>query len=252
MDVIQRAELYLIDYGRFSYRNMKIGAIVQARMTSQRFPGKVLHDIAGKPMLTYLLERLKCCTSLDAIVVATSSDKLDETIYLLCERHDIPCYRGSLTNVAERFMKVLEVNPFDAFVRISGDSPLLDQRLVERGLEMIRNSSNYDVVTNVFPRTYPKGQSVEILRSGTFQAVYPLFREDEDREHVTTYFYKNKEKFKIFNFASETNNGNIQLSVDTPQDMSTVGKIISSMTKPHWEYTLDEILALHHRVTASQ
>ena len=227
---------------------MKIGAIIQARMTSQRFPGKVLYEIAGKPVLLYLLERLKYCSSLDSIVVAISSDKMDDPIHLFCQKYKIPCYRGSLGNVAERFISVLDESCFDAFVRVNGDSPLLDQRLVEQGLEIFRNNSHFDVVTNVFPRTYPKGQSVEVLKSAVFRAAFPSFQENEDKEHVTTFFYRNNGNFKIINFYSEKNNGHIQLSIDTPQDMNIFERIISSMTRPHWEYNLDDILELYRKV----
>ena len=230
---------------------MKIGAIVQARMSSTRLPGKVLHEVAGKPMLLYLLDRMRQTVLLDSVVVATSSDKMDDPVALLCERHGITCYRGSLSNVAERFMNVLDAYPIDAFVRLNGDSPLLDQRLVERGSEIMR-SNDLDIVTNVFPRTYPKGQSVEILKSSTFRAAYPYFQQGDDREHVTTYFYRNSEKFRIFNFSSEISNDHIQLSVDTHEDMVIFEKVVSSMTRPHWEYTLDEILKLHGRVTTCQ
>jgi spore coat polysaccharide biosynthesis protein SpsF (cytidylyltransferase family) len=175
---------------------------------------------------------------------------MDDPIHLFCKKYKIPCYRGSLSNVAERFIGVLDENCFDAFVRVNGDSPLLDQRLVEQGLEIFRNNSHFDIVTNVFPRTYPKGQSVEVLKSAAFRAAFPFFQEVEDKEHVTTYFYRNNGNFKIINFSSERNNGHIQLSIDTSQDMNIFERIISSMTRPHWEYTLDNILELYHKVAA--
>jgi spore coat polysaccharide biosynthesis protein SpsF len=234
---------------------MYCGAIVQARMSSNRFPGKVLHEISGKPMLLYLIERLRRCPHLDAIVVATSREESDDKIYSFCEDHDIFCYRGSLTDVADRFISIINIYHFDAFIRISGDSPLLDQKLVNKALDIYKNNS-CDMVTNVFPRTFPKGQSVEVLSSQVFCDSYQFFQDDADREHVTTHFYKNKEKYNIINFAAEKNIGYSQLSVDTPQDMAVFEKIVSRMKKPHWDYDLDDILddilAIHNLVKLSE
>jgi spore coat polysaccharide biosynthesis protein SpsF len=227
---------------------MKIGAIVQARMSSQRFPGKMLHRIAGKPMQQYLLERLNRCDCLDAIVVATSTNESDAPIADFCYSCGVACYQGSLLNVASRFNEVLDLYGFDGFVRISGDSPLLDQRLIERALEIFVQN-DLDLVTNVLKRTYPKGQSVEVLRRETFQAAYKQMGEDSEFEHVTKYFYKNQNDFKIFNFESGYHYGRIQLSVDTPQDMERFATIVAQMNRPHWVYTLDEILEIYWSIT---
>lgn len=223
---------------------MTIGAIVQARMSSQRLPGKVLYKVAGKPMLHYLLERLEHCGSLDAIVVATSTGESDTPIADYCQELGVACYRGPLYNVAGRFKEVLDVYQFDGFVRVNGDSPLLDQQLVDKGVDIFIRG-NFDLVTNILPRTYPIGQSVEVLRSNAFRRGYQLMQEDEEFEHVTKFFYKNQQDFKIYNFASETYYGDLHLAVDTVSQMDTFTAIISRMTKSHWQYGLYEILEFY-------
>jgi len=210
-------------------------------MSSQRFPGKVLHKISGKPMLQYLLERLRLCRSTNDIIVATSTEESDDAIEIFCKRYGVKCYRGSLSDVAGRFKAVLDSYPCDAFVRVNGDSPLLDQRLIDKGIDIFLNE-HFDMVTNALVRTHPKGQSVEILRSDIFCDAYGKMRESEDLEHVTKYFYKNQNNFKIFNFESGKNLGGIQLSVDTPDDMAGLEKIVNKMDRPHWEYTFENIL----------
>ena len=225
----------------------KIGAIVQARMSSQRFPNKVLYEVDGKPMLQYLLERLQHCNCLDALVVATSVDDSDTPIAEHCRQHGVACYRGSLLNVAGRFNQVLDVYQFDAFVRVNGDSPLLDQRLIEKGVGVFI-VGDFDIVTNAQERTYPKGQTVEVLRSDTFRYGYELMRAEDEFEHVTPYFYKHPEDFRIHNFALPQNISAIRLSVDTQEDMDTFAAIVSRMEGPHWEYTLDDILEIHGRL----
>jgi spore coat polysaccharide biosynthesis protein SpsF (cytidylyltransferase family) len=226
---------------------MNIGAIVQVRMNSKRFPGKALHNILGKPLLQYLIERLRYCKGLNEIIVATSNEKTDRPIVEFCKEQKIECYCGSLSNVAERFYDVLKRNRFKAFVRVCGDSPLIDQNIINTGIDIFTEGA-YDIVTNTLVRTYPSGQSVEILRSDTFCSTYPLMKEDDDLEHVTKYFYKHKDDFKIFNMVTEENYEEMKLSVDTEDDMVIMEKIISRMVKPHFEYGLKDIYDIYNRI----
>ncbi len=223
---------------------MKIGAIVQARMSSERFPGKVLYKVGGKPLLQYLLERLERSTCLDMIVVATSIENSDTPIADYCQRNNIVCYRGSLSDVASRFNEISDTYKFDAFVRVNGDSPLLDQRLIEKGVK-IYLGGEYDLVTNCMPRLYPKGQSIEVLRAETYQQAYALFSEDDDWEHVTHYYYKHPEDFRIHNFSYTENINHIRLCVDTPEDMDKITAVISRMERQHWEYHLADLLSIY-------
>lgn len=226
---------------------MSTGIIVQSRMGSQRLPGKVLYPVAGKPMLQYLLERLENCRGVDKVVVATSSDQSDDPIFEFCRQYGAACYRGSLLNVAGRFKELLDIYQFDTFVRISGDSPFLDPKLIELGLEIFCRD-NFDLVTNVMPRSYPKGQSVEVVSGATFKAVYPLMQTEEEFEHVTKYFYSHRADFYIFNFVAPQAYGDIQLSVDNRQDMELFAAIVGMMNRPHWEYDLEDVLELYRQV----
>ena len=229
---------------------MKVSATIQARMGSQRFPGKVLKEINGKPLLLYLVERLQRSPILDEVVIATSDDKSDIPVVDFCTNKGIPCFVGSLKNVAKRFRNLLDVFPVDAFVRISGDSPLLDQRIVTQAVDVFCKSS-YDIVTNVKKRSFPKGQSVEVINSDVYIAHYPLFADEFDQEHVTPYFYRNKDKFNIFNLESGADWGSVQLSIDTEEDFRNVEKIINLMDKPHWEYDLEALMTLEAVVLKS-
>jgi len=229
----------------------KVGAVIQARMGSQRFPGKVLKEINGKPLLLYLVERLGKSSVLSTIVIATSDDKSDEPVVDLCTNKGIPCFMGSLKNVAKRFSDLLAIFPVDAFVRINGDSPLLDQRLVTQAVDIFCKSS-YDIVTNIQERTFPKGQSVELIKSDVYRGHYPLFADEYDQEHVTPYFYRNKGKFNIFNLESGEDWGSVQLSIDTQEDFRIVEKMINLMDKPHWEYDLEGLMDLRGRVLQAE
>jgi spore coat polysaccharide biosynthesis protein SpsF (cytidylyltransferase family) len=200
-------------------------------------------------MLQYLLERLDHCSHLHDVVVATSKDESDTPIAGFCKDYGIDCCRGPLYDVAGRFREVLDIYWFDGFVRVSGDSPLLDQRLIDKGVEIFLRS-HVDLVTNIFPRTYPSGQSVEVVAADAFRRGYERMHTAEDFEHVTRFFYRNRREFRIHNFASEVYCGDVHLSVDTPQDMEVFAAIVKRMTKPHWQYTLQEILHLHQNAIA--
>lgn len=222
---------------------MNIGAIVQARISSQRLPGKVLKTVKEKPLLQYLIERLGQCREIDSIIIATSRERSDDPVAAFCANNSVSCFRGSLDNVAGRFNEILQQNQWDGFARVNGDSPLIDQQLIDRGIVLFRRGA-FDIVTNVFPRSYPPGQSVEIIRKETFLSTYPKMTKKEDLEHVTSFFYNNPEDFSIYNFTSGNDYGKIHLSVDTPKDFQVFMNIISSMKKPHWEYHLEDIIGL--------
>lgn len=216
-------------------------------MSSSRKPGKVLELIHGKPMLQYVLESLTRCSGTAHLLVATSTHPSDDAIENFCKKTNTPCFRGPLDNVAERFAQAVRHSKADAFVRICADSPLLDHRLVDKAVDLFAKSQCH-MVSNVRKRTYPKGQSVEVVDGTAFLSAQDSIVSGEDKEHVTSYFYNNPKTFSMVNFESGKNLGTIQLSVDTTEDMQTVSKIIDRMTRPHWEYTMDEIVALHAEV----
>lgn len=223
---------------------MRICAVVQARMSSKRLPGKVLSDVEGRPLLDYLIERLQKCTLLDGLTVATSNQKSDDPIARYCERNKIDCARGSLENVASRFFNVIQERQLDVLVRINADSPLLDPKIVDMAVSIFRNS-DYDLVTNVQKRTFPKGQSVEVVRAATFRESYPAMKAVDELEHPTKYFYKRTEQFKIFNLASGPHDySSVNLCVDTAEDFDRFIGILKRMNKPVSEYHWEEIVAL--------
>jgi spore coat polysaccharide biosynthesis protein SpsF (cytidylyltransferase family) len=211
---------------------MKVGAVVQARMTSSRLPGKVLVDLAGRPALTWLLERLERAEGLDALVVATSTHPSDDAIAIYCAARGTACARGDLEDVAARMVAAARGAGLDAFVRVSGDSPLLDQRLVARGARLMRERPT-DLVTNVRPRTYPPGQSVEVVRTEALAA-------RPGGEHVTDRLYDGP----LVRFAADAPRTSPSLTLDTADDHARLQAILLAMDRPHYEYDWEGVLAL--------
>jgi spore coat polysaccharide biosynthesis protein SpsF len=227
---------------------MRVGAIVQARMNSERLPGKVLYAVMGKPILEYLLERLDRCALLNGVVVATSMDPSDDSVEQFCREQGRACVRGSLPNVARRFRDVLDTYKPEAFVRISGDSPLLDPKIVDRGIEIFLQGT-FDLVTNVFPRSFPRGQSVEVVRAETFRRAIDNVQDADELEHVTLFFYRNPDRFRIRNFSAEVECSHVHLAIDTVEDLKRVAAIVAAMERPHWEYGLEEVIKMYTEMT---
>jgi spore coat polysaccharide biosynthesis protein SpsF len=229
----------------------KVGAIIQARMGSRRLPGKVLRQVGGKPLLGYLLERVERCPCLQEVVVATSGEAEDDAVARWCQDFGAACFRGELENVASRFVAIAQEWRLGAFVRLSGDSPLLDAALVERAVDRF-GAGTHEVVTNVWPRTFPSGQSVEVVSSAAYLRAYGLMREAADQEHVTTFLYRHPELFSIANFAAPEDLTGMRLTVDTPEDLARFAAIVGLMQRPHWQYRLEEITRLYSRVSDLQ
>jgi spore coat polysaccharide biosynthesis protein SpsF len=226
---------------------MKIGAIIQSRMSSERLPGKALRPIAGMPMLQYLLEALQQCTQLDAIVVCTSTNVSDGPIAEFCRRLGVDCFRGPLANVAERYKRALEHYQFDGFVRVNGDSPFFDHRLIDRAVATLREG-RFEVVTNALEPNRPKGQGVEVLRTDTFLRTFTSLRSADDQEHVTQHIYDHHDQFRFHRFTMPADDRDVRLNVDTEEDLAMIQAMLAKMDKPHWRYPLNELVDLYRQV----
>jgi spore coat polysaccharide biosynthesis protein SpsF len=226
---------------------MRIEAIMQARMSSSRLPGKVLLRLGEQRTLEYLLDRLAHSDELDGVILATSDDPSDDPVEEFARQAGVAYHRGPLENVARRFLETVNRFELDAFVRVTGDSPLLDQRLVDEGVRLFRNG-DADVVTNVFPSTHPSGQSFEVVSAPVFRATFPELSDPYDIEHVTPFFYRNSDRFRIRNVVAPRDEHELQLSLDTEEDARVLAAIIARMERPHWQYTSDQIIDLYRVV----
>ena len=203
-----------------------IPIIVPARMSSRRLPGKPLLSVAGKPLLQRVIENLKHVDLISEIVVATSVDERDNPLASWCADNGYQCFRGPLDDVAERVIGAAKGNGAEAFVRVSGDSPLVDPELVSHAVRLYR-AGEADLVTNVQSRTFPKGCSVEVVRTVILEDHLRRFATRDDREHVTTALYRESSQIRIVSFTSGVAAGGIQLSIDTAEDLKRVERILA-------------------------
>ena len=198
--------------------------IIQARSNSKRFKNKVLYRIYNKPIIWHVISKIKKNKKVKKIVVATSNKKTDDKLIKYLKSIKIEYFRGSLNNVAKRLCDAAEKNKANFFMRISADSPLIDPVVIDKALKIFKTQKKkYDIITNEFPSSYPRGQSIEIIKTSKLRNLLNKFN-NEQKEHVTTYFYKNYKKFMIKNFTSTKNKSKIKLSIDTKNDLKLILK----------------------------
>ena len=199
--------------------------IIQARYSSNRLPGKVLKKIFGITVLKRVINQVKKSKKISKIIVATSKHSTDKKIINFCYKNKIHCISGPLNNVFKRFYSIIVHEDCKSFVRISADSPLLDCSLIDKAITLF-NRKRYDIVTNVFPRTFPKGFSVEVVNSKLILKFLSKIKKKKHQEHLTSFFYDNYKKFKIKNFYNRINYSSINLSIDNLNDFARVKNII--------------------------
>ena len=171
---------------------MKYLIIIQSRFTSKRLPGKALKKVKKKEMLLHLIKRLKQKKIFhNKIIVATSNSISDDKIIKFCEKNNIKYFRGPLHNVFKRYLLIIKKFNLDYIIRINGDSPLIDYRIIVRAIKKFKEykSKNVDMITNTLTRSFPKGQSVEVINSKTIININDYIK--KIIKHVTKYIYDN-------------------------------------------------------------
>lgn len=224
-------------------------AIVQARMGSSRLPGKVLADIAGRPMLAHVLRRAARIDGVDQCMVATTWGDEDQPVANLCADLRVACYRGHPTDVLDRYYQAAREAGADVIVRLTGDCPLLDPDVSQRTLSaFLESEPPLDFAANRLPdhRTYPIGLDTEVC---TFEALATAHDEataPHQREHVMPYFYENPERFNLRLIDHERDLGNLRWTVDTPEDLEFVRAVYRALA-PEMDFGMADVVALLER-----
>ncbi|MDA7604041.1 hypothetical protein N8724_01425 [Candidatus Pelagibacter sp.] len=202
--------------------------LIQARSSSARFKNKVLHSIYGEPLIWHVINKINKSKNKIKLIVATSKHESDDKLVRYLKLQNIDFYRGSLNNVALRLYNAAKKFKSNKFVRISGDSPLFDTKLLDKALLIEKKLKSFDLITNIFPRSFPSGQSIEIIKTSIIRKYLYKFN-SRDKEHVTTFFYRNNKNFIIRNFVTcnKTKTNNLKLSIDTKKDLYEIKKRIN-------------------------
>ncbi len=207
---------------------MPTGVVVLARMDSRRLPGKVLRPLGGAPLIAHVIARAARIGESAAVVVATSDRAVDDAVAEAVEGR-AALYRGAGADVARRCLDCAAAYGFARIVRISADSPFLDPALATR-LVRLHRARGLDVATNVAPRTYPYGLSVEVLSTPALRRIVAEAESPADCEHVTPYVYRRPERFRLANAAApEPGLAGVRLVVDTAADLARAAWIAARL-----------------------
>ena len=217
--------------------------IVQARMTSTRLPGKVLLPLAGEPMLTRLIERLRRVRRADGIVVATTTNATDDPIAALCAQLGVPCHRGSEHDVLSRYADAARLHGADTVVRITSDCPLIDPALIDQVIAAYEEGG-IDYVSNMLPPTWPYGMAVEVFSAAALAQAHAEATQAAEREHVTPFLYWHPERYRLRNVASPVDLSQHRWTVDTPEDYALVSRLFHHLMPTHPHFTQADVLAL--------
>lgn len=217
-------------------------AIVQARMSSTRYPGKVLAPLAGQPMILRQLERIQRAKSLDAIVVATSTDASDDELAQLVKASGFDVVRGDLNDVLARFIQVIDQYQPETVVRLTADCPLISPQVIDQVVARF-NQGDCDYASNTMTPTYPDGLDVEVVKASVLQEIYETSTDKNEREHVTLGVYRQPDKYRIVNVSGEGDLSHLRWTVDTPEDYAFVKAIYGELYPKNPNFDLVDVIS---------
>lgn len=206
---------------------MTTGIIVQARMTSTRFPGKIMHPIDGRTVLDRVLDRARRVPGIDTVIVAYPKAEASAPIYQACKAAGIACFAGSEMNVLSRYYKAAQKYRLDVIMRITSDCPFFNPIIAGEVVTRFR-MGDVDYASNVFPRrTFPKGFDCEVFSFDCLEAAFVKARNDYDREHVTPWMQQT-DGILVANLTQDEDHSHINLCVDYPEDIARLEAMIAS------------------------
>jgi spore coat polysaccharide biosynthesis protein SpsF len=219
-------------------------AILQARMSSTRLPGKVLAPLAGAPMIVRQIERVCRARRIDRLVVATSLNPADDAIDKAARREGIEVHRGPLDDVLARFIGALEAfGPADHVVRLTADCPLADPFVIDETIET-HLETGADYSSNTPPhRTFPKGLDVEVMTSGTLRRAAAAAATPEEREHVTWGIWNHPDRYRLAFHSQPVDEGDVRWTVDRPDDYAFMAAVYDALYKANRAFTSDDVRA---------
>lgn len=206
----------------------RVVAVIQARMSSSRLPGKVVMPLAGRPLLAFMVERVRCAKTVDDIIVATSTDPSDDALAEMLSVQGITCWRGSLDNVLSRFHDAAISQSADIVLRLTGDCPLIEPQLIDACAQMLAGKA-VDYVSNVEPATFPDGLDVEAITMTALAVAEKNATLGSEREHVTTFIRSYPDRFTRASVTSAIDLSALRWTVDYAEDLEAVRNMVNAI-----------------------
>jgi spore coat polysaccharide biosynthesis protein SpsF len=229
-------------------RSEVTGAIIEARISSTRLPGKILLPILGEPLIARLIERLRRAETLDTVIIATTTKPADDRVERFAGQAGVGCFRGSEEDVLGRVLGAAKAFSIDVIVEVTGDCPLIDPGVVDRVVRAYR-SGGRDYASNVLRRTYPRGLDTQVFATALLEKVAGLTRDPVDREHVSLFIYEHPGMFSLTNVESDLPEKwqDLRLTVDTREDLELVTAIYEALYPEKPDFDLGDIIGLLER-----
>ncbi len=224
----------------------EVVAIIQARMSSTRLPGKVLLDLGGRSVLSRMVERVKRAKRIKRVVVATTVDPSDDPIIAQCQAEHIDVFRGSLPDVLDRYYQAAKLYKAEIIVRLTADCPLIDPDLIDQTVEtLLEQKADFSCnrLPPPFTRTYPIGLDVEACTFAALERAWHEASEKRHREHVLPYLYEKEGRFKVVQLNYPRDLGSLRWTLDTPEDYALLKEVIHRLGGRN-DFTWLEVLAL--------
>lgn len=208
-------------------------------MGSARLPGKVLREVCGKPLLGHHLCRLARARLIDRLVLATSVLPEDDPIAEYCREIGVTCYRGDADDLVSRYKVAVDRENPAYVIRVTGDCPAIDPGLVDQLCEEMLASGDEVAMCSLTQPRFPRGLDAEIMTRRAFEAIAEEATSRYDREHVTAFLGKNRDRFPIKVFPSDENYADYRWVVDYPQDLAFMTALLEKLipTKPDFSWT---------------
>jgi spore coat polysaccharide biosynthesis protein SpsF len=193
-------------------------------MGSTRLVGKVLADIAGRPMLAHVIERAQRIAAVDEVVVATTTQEEDEAVQAAARQFGAETFAGSVDDVLDRYYMAAKRFRADAVMRVTADCPLLDPEVGDHVVSFY-DHGKVDYCSNVLPATYPDGVNIEIIGFHALERTWRIASLPSDREHVTTYIRTNTDEFSVINVEFSEDLSDMRWTVDSPDDLEFMRQV---------------------------
>jgi len=214
--------------------------MIQARMGSTRFPGKMIADLIGKPVIWHVLKQVKKSEFVDKVILATSNKAADNILESEVKKEDVVVFRGSENDVLDRFYHCAKKFGATTIVRITGDCPLIDPEIIDNVIRLFIDN-NCDYVSNTNPPTFPDGMDVEVFSFDALEKAWLNAKLKSEREHVTPYMRKYDNLFKIKNFENKRDLSKYRLTLDEKEDLILIRRILKELDDKK-EYNLSDII----------
>jgi len=220
-----------------------ITAIIQARVNSSRLPNKIFAEIMGQPLIWHVINRIRFSKRITNIIIATSMNKLDDKLEEWCRDNFIQVFRGSENNVLERFFFSAKKCSSKIIVRITADDPFKDPIILDNVIDMLVEN-NLDFAYNNNPPTFPEGLDTEVFTMQSLEKAYQNSVDEYEHEHVTQYFYRNKNKFKQKNFKYSEDISYLRWTIDKKEDLEMTRQVYNHLYQVGEIFYMKDILAL--------